>query len=820
MKTIVALLVTGLCLSAAAGTHTWTGGGTNGLWSNTANWSGGVPGNETPLHLVFPANAARKTMTNNLAGLDVDSVRFEGGTWNVYGTGADPSLALRALTGGVPYNIGVTSGSVTFTFGVPLALTANNVFFQNAGATLTVAGWLSGSGGVTKRGNGDMYLTGVGNHTYTGSTFVEAGTLSLNRSFPPVSYIAIPGALFIGTDIATNPPATVKLLADEQIATNTPVTIRPSGRLWLQNHTQTFGPLVLNSGELDTGTNGLARLNANLASTNQLFTPGHLKGRLDLGNSPRSFRVENYMLLVAARIEGQTNATLQKLGAETLYLEASNAYSGLTLISQGALAAKHSKALGTTNVGTVVSNGASLLLMGGLTIGEPLVLNGYDDILGSLRGALCSFGTNICLGQIALASDTYIATQLPTDTLTIYSLMTGAGGWEKGGPGWVTVGGMIQTNTYAGITRVRQGKLILDRFAAPGARPIPGALEIGVPGDSVPAIVEIRKHMQWNDTATITLGPLGQLKLIDGIEFIESLMGSGTVSLSTNTQIVLGYYNNSDSVFDGTLSGGVSNQFNLNKFGQGRVDLGGTNLLAGMININEGTLRINSAQPTARVVVASPATLGGTGSVARITLQQTATLAPGAPFGTLRAGVITNAGAFDLDLEMSGALSAVSHDRLELDTVPDLSQAYLHVAITNFSATNLQEFVIVKNNTGLPVLAPFSGLPEGETVYSTDNTARFKITYVGGDGNDVVLRLFDHVQAAQLGGAIIGPNGLILSATGTPGIQYEVEASEDLSDPDSWNNIGYANANGVGLLQFVDADASYYPRRFYRFVAP
>jgi hypothetical protein len=31
-------------------------------------------------------------------------------------------------------------------------------------------------------------------------------------------------------------------------------------------------------------------------------------------------------------------------------------------------------------------------------------------------------------------------------------------------------------------------------------------------------------------------------------------------------------------------------------------------------------------------------------------------------------------------------------------------------------------------------------------------------------------------------------------------------------------NLGNANANGAGLIQFVDVDSPNYPQRFYRFV--
>src|SRR5262249_31483121 len=48
-------------------------------------------------------------------------------------------------------------------------------------------------------------------------------------------------------------------------------------------------------------------------------------------------------------------------------------------------------------------------------------------------------------------------------------------------------------------------------------------------------------------------------------------------------------------------------------------------------------------------------------------------------------------------------------------------------------------FTVIDNRGSNPVNGTFSTLPEGATVWDTNHTYRFRISYVGGDGNDVVL---------------------------------------------------------------------------------
>ncbi len=75
-------------------------------------------------------------------------------------------------------------------------------------------------------------------------------------------------------------------------------------------------------------------------------------------------------------------------------------------------------------------------------------------------------------------------------------------------------------------------------------------------------------------------------------------------------------------------------------------------------------------------------------------------------------------------------------------------------------------FEIINNLSKTPVLGTFNGLPEGATFKV--GTGVFKISYVGGDGNDVVLTAVTAPTAPDTGFAIVAAH---------PGVTLAVSAA-------------------------------------------
>ncbi len=132
------------------------------------------------------------------------------------------------------------------------------------------------------------------------------------------------------------------------------------------------------------------------------------------------------------------------------------------------------------------------------------------------------------------------------------------------------------------------------------------------------------------------------------------------------------------------------------------------------------------------VHVRSEAVLKGVGTVEGLSVS--GTVAPGNSPGT-----ITVVQSFDLNTDgtyEAELLNASSYDQIKAGSVSLLGT--LHVSlVSGWSIKQGDTFTIVDNTGTLPVGGTFAALPEGAEL--TVNGLTFKISYVGGDGNDVVL---------------------------------------------------------------------------------
>jgi len=128
-----------------------------------------------------------------------------------------------------------------------------------------------------------------------------------------------------------------------------------------------------------------------------------------------------------------------------------------------------------------------------------------------------------------------------------------------------------------------------------------------------------------NSNQATALGTLAAVSVSGGATFnagasqtIGSLSGAGSTTLGANT-LTVGSTNNLSSTFDGSISDGLISGGSLVKAGSGTLTLTGANTYTGGTTVSAGTLLANntigSATGTGTVIVASGATLGGTGSI-------------------------------------------------------------------------------------------------------------------------------------------------------------------------------------------------------------
>jgi autotransporter-associated beta strand protein len=237
---------------------------------------------------------------------------------------------------------------------------------------------------------------------------------------------------------------------------------------------------------------------------------------------------------------------------------------------------------------------------------------------------------------------------------------------------------------------------------------------------------------------------------MDGSRVHNTLVNNGALSLTGQVQFSA---NGVSDVNTGTLNvmagatlsiGGSS--FTLVNSGAVNVAAGGTfQPVGGQYIQSAGMTTVNGTMTAGPVLQGG--VLAGTGAVAGFT-QTAGTLSPGNP-----GGILTINGSYSL----SGGTIAVALNgpavgsRGELKATGGVILGGALGLNVGYVASPGDTYVIVDNGGAGPVSGQFTGLPEGATLTSGGQT--FRISYVGGDGNDVALNRLPSATDALWDGA-------------------------------------------------------------------
>ena len=307
---------------------------------------------------------------------------------------------------------------------------------------------------------------------------------------------------------------------------------------------------------------------------------------------------------------GFTGSTgLAKSGTGTLVLTGSNSHTGTTSVFGGTLQVADTGALGGTTLGTVVSNGASLALSGGITItGEALSLLGEGVSTG---GALRSIsGNNSWTSDITLAGTARV--NADAGNLTLGAVGT-SGTLELSGDGNISVNGLV-----TGTTAIAIADLIGDGTTS-GTMTLSGANT----NTGVITVNSGKLSLTGNRTADLTGGFIvgttaaktGTLAISNG-NFSTGIGDIQVGTLATATGII--------NQTAGTISTTPTNANN------GRILMG--TLGAGTYNLSGGTLNANGTGVNAFILGTN------SGGSAFFNLSGTGTLTMGSPTGLLQIG--------------------------------------------------------------------------------------------------------------------------------------------------------------------------------------
>jgi autotransporter-associated beta strand protein len=630
-----------------------------------------------------------------------------------------------------------------------------------SGYSQSINGVISGTGNLTRIGPATLTIGGSSANTFDGDTYLNEGLTLLNK--PGGSAFPSPNRVFIA---GANTNAEARELASFQVDY---VTVGKDGLLNLNGQYDYLGDLVLNDGgdvQTGAGTLDLSNVGSTLAVSNGA-AGGHstISGNLN-ANAILMNVLSGATLDVLAAVSG---SGFTKTGVGNAYLFSSNSYDGLTIVGDGILWVSNSVALGTTNYGTVVSNGATLVLVGAIGVtNESLTLNGSGE--SSSWGALDAeyAQTNIWAGPITVNAESTISPWLSTSVLRIIGPITGSGGVTKIGSGTLYFEGST-ANTYAGTTRVNSGTLLLKKSVPDGA--VPHGLVIN-------GRVQLLALNQIADVSDVTIGGAGLLSLNGYSDYIDELSGGGAVDLGTE-YLVIGDGNGSS-----TYGGVISGTGRLYKFGSsGTITLTGDNLYTGITYVDYGKLVINGYQPQSTAYVWTTGTLGGSGTVGEIYVSSSGgRVAPGTSSGILTCSNVTftsSSGHYAVDLQ--GPAAGTGYDQLNVRGTNTLANAALDInlAFTTPVAVG-QQFTIINNDGTDLITGVFNGYPEGS--YWLQNGFKVVISYFGGSGNnDVVLRLTE----------VPGVAGAVAVTTGN---------GDHVIDPNECNNLSLTISNQSGAI--------------------
>src|SRR5207245_11324991 len=124
-----------------------------------------------------------------------------------------------------------------------ITLNANTLTVHANTGDFFFGGIISGTGSLVKTNVGTLRMRGIGHNTYSGFTRFDGGVLELDKagfvSIMPLvfsNFTAIPGALTIGDGNGLVGTDVLTLLADDQIADTSAVTVKNSGLFDLNGH--------------------------------------------------------------------------------------------------------------------------------------------------------------------------------------------------------------------------------------------------------------------------------------------------------------------------------------------------------------------------------------------------------------------------------------------------------------------------------------------------------------------------------------------------------------------------------------------------------
>jgi autotransporter-associated beta strand protein len=450
-----------------------------------------------------------------------------------------------------------------------------------------------------------------------------------------------------------------------------------------------------------------------------------------------------------------------KWAPNTVRFTGTNNHTGVTEIISGALVAASPSALGTTAGGTVVSNGGTLVFVPGVSYpaGEALTLAGGGDDAWTGAVDVEGNGTAIFNGPITLSDDVTLGCSSATGTLSLDGNIGGANALQKSGVGLLVLGG---SNSFVGL-EVNSGAVQASHSAALGSatglafihntgqvrlsngvtNSNPFQLE-GATAGTV-HLLNAGGTNQLNGLVGLLGGGFdygisaaaGGLTLAGGVAFTDIYSSTRNVHLSGD----------GEGRISGSIQNGGSATVAIAKEGAGQWTLAGTNSYTGATTVSAGTLLINGVSVSP--VTVSGGTFGGSGVISNKVTISAGSHAPGGSVGiqTVCSNyVVAAGGTLMININGTNVGSQYSQVAVRAGNAGTVTLAGALSVVARPGLPTNSTFVIIDNDGADPVAGTFIGLANNAMFFQSGYT--WRISYVGGDGNNVTLTIVTATQPA------------------------------------------------------------------------
>jgi rhamnogalacturonan endolyase len=454
-------------------TLAWTRQITGGLWSDSANWDGGVIGEgigSTPIFGNYDAqtdNTVALDSSRTVGGLNFgDTLPATAASWIVTdGGNAANVLTLDVASGNPVVTVGALGEGATTTLDVPLA-GADGLAKAGAG-TLVIAkpsaitGAVNVNGGTLRIGTGGTLAstsavgiaTGGSQLHVAGGTFTSSGLVTINAGS---SIVLDSGTLSLNGGVRTGNADAATLRINGGVFTTSAITVQRNGTA-APNYT---AGVIIGGGVSTVGTVGLGTNN----STGTLSVEGGeftATGMVTVGNQSSGARGGAIRV-----IGGRLTSTDTANGIVLSRVNGTNANNIASLTVTAGVTTAEKLTFGFDSAvnagsGTVRVNGGSLYLgSGGIVKNGTSGMTTLVELSSGVLGAKANWST---AHPLSLPADNTSEIRASSENGAPYNIalngvISGAGGFTKTGAGMLTLNA---ANTFAGNVSVSDGALVV-----------------------------------------------------------------------------------------------------------------------------------------------------------------------------------------------------------------------------------------------------------------------------------------------------------------------------------------------------------------------